>query len=267
MPKVRISESVLRAFFDQWLADKRFHQLDWLHLHNGGESLLHPKMDMVLEVIRQYKVLAEAKGIPFPKVSLLTNATLLSAKKVEQLLAPGVLSQVRMSIDGGDSETFEQIRLRAKWADVSANVRHFLDYNRQQPHPVETGIICLVPAARPLSLRGMDPEFVNLISGADHVELRRVHGWAGELGEELDETPEYLTDKTGCMLALQSLVLLPDGQVTVCCADLNRKGVVGNILNTPLIDLYRAPQRLDMLAKLYQNRKQEVPLCQDCESF
>jgi radical SAM protein with 4Fe4S-binding SPASM domain len=267
MPKVRIGEPVLVAFFDKWLADKRFHEVAWLHLHNGGESLLHPKMDMVLSTIKKYKDLATAKGIRFPKVSLLTNATILTPERTAMLLQSGVLAQVRFSIDGGDPETFEQIRKRAKWDAVSANVKHFLEANKAAQNPVQTGVICLIPAGRPLSLSGMHPDFLSVIQKADQIEMRRVHGWAGELDHHQDEAPEFLAEKAGCMLALQSLVLLPDGQVTVCCADLNRKGVIGNILDSALIDLYRAPQRLHMLEKLDAGRKEEIPLCQDCESF
>ena len=73
--------------------------------------------------------------------------------------------------------------------------------------------------------------------------------------------------KTGCSLLMHQLVLLPNGDVTVCCADLNSKGVIGNIIQEPLFDIYRKPERLLMLRRFMENRKQDIALCKDCETF
>ena len=62
-------------------------------------------------------------------------------------------------------------------------------------------------------------------------------------------------------------VLLPNGDFTVCCADLNSKGVIGNINNDNLYDIYRKSQRLEMIKKFIQGKKHEIDLCKDCETF
>jgi radical SAM protein with 4Fe4S-binding SPASM domain len=267
MPKQRISVEVLVAFFEQWFADSRFHQLNWIHLHNGGESLLHPKIDEILAYLATQKARAQTAGLPFPKISLLTNATVLSQQKSEMLLQHQIIDLMRFSVDGGNPENFEQMRLRAKWDVVSTNIKSFTELNNKLLHPVKTGIICLLPSDMPLKLTATTPAFQDLMAVVDSVELRRAHGWAGELEVAPTETIDYLTEKTGCMMALKSMVLLPDGSMTVCCADLNRRGVVGNILNTSLYDLYNAPKRIDMLEKLASNRKHEIDLCKNCEGF
>lgn len=267
MPKQRISLQVLEAFFEQWFADGRFHQLKWIHLHNGGESLLHPKMDEILSYLAHQKARAKNAQLPFPKISLLTNATILTPQKSALLLQHQIIDSIRFSVDGGDPETFEQMRLRAKWEVVSSNIQTFTHLNNKSLRPIKTGIICLLPATMPLKLSATAPAFQNLMTLVDSVELRRAHGWAGELEVAPSETIDYLAEKTGCMMALRSMVLLPDGSMTVCCADLNRRGVVGNILNTNLYDLYNAPRRIDMLEKLAANRKHEIDLCKNCEGF
>lgn len=267
MPKQRISLAVLDAFFEQWFTDQRFHGLNWIHLHNGGESLLHPKMDDILAYLALQKARAEQAAISFPKISLLTNATVLSAARSEMLLKHQVLDLVRFSVDGGDAATFEQMRLRAKWDVVSANIRDFCALNAQSLRPVKTGIICLLPSSKPLQLSATATYFQELMAVVNDVELRRAHGWAGELANLETDQPTFLTEKAGCMMALQSMVLLPDGSVTVCCADLNRRGVIGNIFETSLFDLYNAPKRTELLSKLATNRKNELALCQNCEGF
>ncbi|MCH8555476.1 MAG: radical SAM protein [Schleiferiaceae bacterium] len=267
MPKERISIAVLERFFANYFEDKRFHGLQWIHLHNGGESLLHPKLIEVLEYIASQRNKAKAINVPFPKVALLTNATILTEERSEKIIATKAIDLMRFSVDGGTPELFEQIRFRAKWDTVKANIENFVARNATQPTPIATGIICLVPQHLPLHTRAMAPDFQQLLQLVDDVELRRIHGWAGDLQTESEETPDYLPEKTGCMMALESLVLLPDGSVTICCADLNRKGIIGNLMKQTLFEIYTAPQRLEVLEKLHSGRKAEIPLCKDCESF
>ncbi len=76
-PKQSMSPLILRRFLDQFLSDTRFHSVEKLQLYNGGETLLHPKRIDMLRIIKEYRLLAEAEGIPFPKVSMLTNGMLL----------------------------------------------------------------------------------------------------------------------------------------------------------------------------------------------
>ncbi|MDX5324663.1 MAG: radical SAM protein [Bacteroidota bacterium] len=263
--KVRITPEVIRAFFDQWMKDVRFDGLQWIHLHNGGEALLHPKMDQILEVFQEYKQKCRKIGKRFPKVSLLTNATVLKPEKAELLIDSGIFNLFRFSVDGGNPEAFEEFRKRAKWESVGSNIEWFLVRNNRSERTAETGIICLVPNDRPLRSDWMSEDFRQLLAKVDSVEYRHAHGWAGEL--ETEQEIAYLPEKQGCNLLVNSMVILPDGQVTVCCADLNQRGVVGNILKEDLFDLYASPLRLGMIDRLAKGQKDQIPLCQDCETF
>ena len=66
----------------------------------------------------------------------------------------------------------------------------------------------------------------------DSFELRRLHDWGGEV--DLQEESRPTKYKLGCNMAMHQMVVLPNGDVTMCCNDLNSKGVVGNIKNTSL---------------------------------
>jgi radical SAM protein with 4Fe4S-binding SPASM domain len=68
-------------------------------------------------------------------------------------------------------------------------------------------------------------------------------------------------------MLMHQLVLLPNGDVTICCADLNSKGVIGNITTNSLYDIYTKPQRLQMLYEFIKGKKNEIDLCKECETF
>ncbi|MBL0329783.1 MAG: radical SAM protein [Bacteroidetes bacterium] len=265
--KVRMNPETLKHFFEDFLSDKRFRSVKTIHLYNAGEVLLHPKLEEMLAIIKQYKEQATSKRIHFPKIALLTNATILDKENSTILIESGVLDNIRFSMDGGNKEKFEEMRLRAKWDVFVKNITTFCELNHQQPKPIPTGIITLVEYENKLNTKWMSDEFKKLLQMVDGYELRYAHNWGGEVEIEELKNKTKKEYKIGCSLLMHQLVLLPNGDITVCCADLNSKGVIGNILKEKLVDIYSKPLRLEMLQKFMNGKKKEIDLCKDCETF
>ncbi len=265
--KVRMSPEILKHFFEDLLSDSRFSSVKTLHLYNAGEVLLHPNLDEMLLIIKQYKDLARDKRIPFPQISLLTNATILDDKNSKILIESGVLDYIRFSMDGGSREKFEEMRVRAKWDEFVKNISTFVELNKKTPKPIPTGIITLVDYKNKLNTKWMSEEFIKLLNMVDGYELRYAHNWGGEVEIEELKNKSLKSYKIGCSLLMHQLVLLPNGDITVCCADLNSKGVIGNINQDKLFSIYNKPLRLEMLHKFMKGKKKEIDLCKDCETF
>ncbi|MBL7890835.1 MAG: radical SAM protein [Bacteroidia bacterium] len=265
--KVRMSPETLSHFFDEFLNDDRFRSVKTIHLYNAGEVLLHPKLEEMLSIIRKYKEIAAKEKKHFPKIALLTNATILDEENSAILIRSGVLDHIRFSMDGGNKEKFEEMRLRAKWDVFVKNISSFCELNHKSEKPIPTGIITLVEYENKLHTKWMSDEFKKLLNMVDGYELRYAHNWGGEVEIEELKDKNKKAYKVGCSLLMHQLVLLPNGDITVCCADLNSKGVIGNILKEDLFSIYRKPQRLDMLHKFMKGKKKEIDLCKDCETF
>ncbi|MCX6295693.1 MAG: SPASM domain-containing protein [Bacteroidetes bacterium] len=265
--KVRMSTETLKHFFEDLLTDDRFSNLKTIHLYNAGEVLLHPKLEEMLDVIKFFKNFAKEKNIHFPKIALLTNATILDEDNSNILIRSGILDNIRFSMDGGSKEKFEEMRLRAKWDDFVKNVTTFCELNKKSAKPIPTGIITLVEYENKLNTKWMSEEFKKLLNMVNGYELRYAHNWGGEVEIEELKNKNKKGFKIGCSLLMHQLVLLPNGDVTVCCADLNSKGVIGNILNDKLYAIYQKPLRLEMLRKFMKGKKKEIELCKDCETF
>jgi radical SAM protein with 4Fe4S-binding SPASM domain len=266
-PKIRMSAETLKHFFEDFLTDKHFRSVKTIHLYNAGEVLLHPKIEEMLAIIKHYKELSKERNISFPKIALLTNAIVLNEKNANALINSEVLDNIRFSMDGGSKEKFEEMRERAKWDVFVKNITTFCELNNKNEHKIPTGIITLVEYKHKLNTNWMSDEFKHLLNMVDGYELRYAHNWGGEVEVEELKNKKKKNYKIGCSLLMHQLVLLPNGDITVCCADLNSKGVIGNIEKEKLFDIYNKPQRTEMLKKFIQGKKKEIDLCKDCETF
>lgn len=94
--------------------------LETLHLQGLGEPLMHPRFfDMVRD--------AAARGI---RVTTNTNLTLLSERRARECVASG-LAELHASLDGASAETFERIRVRAKFSRVKRHLETLLRVRRE----------------------------------------------------------------------------------------------------------------------------------------
>lgn len=266
-PKIRMSADILKRFFENFLSDSHFRSVKTIHLYNAGEVLLHPKLMEMLDIIKQFKYQAKEKNIFFPQIALLTNATILSEEKSKLLINSRIIDNIRFSMDGGNKEKFEEMRKRAEWSVFIKNIKTFCELNKKSAKPIPTGIITLVEYHNKLNTKWMSEEFKELLNLVDGYELRYAHNWGGDVEIEELKNKAKTKYKIGCSLLMHQLVLLPNGDITVCCADLNSKGVIGNINNENLFSIYNKPQRMEMIRKFMKNKKHEIDLCKDCETF
>jgi MoaA/NifB/PqqE/SkfB family radical SAM enzyme len=72
-------------------------------LTGGGESLVHPEIDRILDLCARYEV--------FP--TIVTNGTTVTVKRAKLLAAAG--AYVGVSTDGARRETFERLRYPGRW--------------------------------------------------------------------------------------------------------------------------------------------------------
>lgn len=263
-PKTYIEESTLERFLTNLTEDKRFQNVKTLQLFNAGETLLHPKRIELLTMIKTHKEKALSKGVSFPEVHILTNAMLLKERVAKAIIDLNIIDVMRVSLDGGTPKAFEEMRTRAKWNIFYKNIKAFVAYNKTVNGGVKLWTTSIIPAKKSFSLEWMHPEFSEILQLADSYELRRLHSWAGEIdGVESKEKKH----KIGCNLAMKQMVLLPNGDITVCCSDLNSRGVIGNLLQDDLYTIYNSKNRRRYIDLLYQGRKKEIELCKDCETF
>ena len=248
------------------LTREEFRNVQALHLHNGGETLLHPKVDELLARMDDHFLMAKGMGWHVPEVDLLSNGLVLTEAKTEALLHTHTLTTIRFSMDGGTPEQFEAMRVRAKWDRFYPQVKALLEANRALARPKKIGIIAVLPDAAAMKAKNFHPEYQEILDLVDEVEFRVPHNWAGQLdGEDRVARKPW---KLGCNMMMDELVVYPGGGVSICCNDLNAVAVVGNIHDEGgLYGAYQAEQRKKWLGSIARNRTQDIPLCTGCERF
>ena len=97
-----------------------FADLEELQLQGLGEPMMHPRF---FDMVR----LAVARGI---HVGTNSNLTLLNAKRAEQCVTTG-LAELHASIDGATAETYEEIRVRAHFERITANLEGLVEAKRR----------------------------------------------------------------------------------------------------------------------------------------
>ncbi len=264
-PRECMDPELLKRILGEIQTDPRMANVQQLNLYNGGETLLHPKRLEMFKIIGQAKKEARQAGRKFPKVLLLTNGMLLRESLAREILETESLDTIQFSLDGGTPEKFEELRVNARWQPFYENVKTLHRLKTEMNAPVKIKSITIVEQPHPLKTNWMHPEFKEIINLMDHYELRRLHDWGGEV--ELEGADTKVVNKKGCMLLMHQMVVLPNGDVTVCCNDLNSKGVVGNLIEQNLHDVYASKNRRVYLDKLNQGKKHELELCRNCESF
>lgn len=260
-PKQHITLEILEKVLQALTEDPLFARVEVLNLYNGGETLLHPKRLLLFEAIAAAKHQAKMTGRHFPKVLLLTNGMLLREQLARDLLELQVLDVIQFSLDGGSKSRFEALRVNAKWDKFYANVKGLMALKKGIQPSLQLKSITILEADQDLSIDGMEPEFRSLLEGMDHHELRRLHDWGGEVDIDVKQTRERII---GCSMAMHQMVILPSGDVTMCCNDLNAKGVVGNVLESSLGAVYASGLRRHYLRNLLTGNRQAMTLCENC---
>ncbi|KKR12046.1 MAG: Radical SAM domain protein [Candidatus Wolfebacteria bacterium GW2011_GWC2_39_22] len=254
-----ISEETLTKSFDEFIANGKF-SIKRIDLHNAGETLLHPNLKRLLDIIAVKKQEIKSK----PTVHLLTNALILNEQKSREIIESGAIDEIRFSIDGGTKEAYESIRRGSNWGKVRDNIKKFLELNNGK---IKTGVICIVPNERDISIEWMEDDFKEIFLTMDNIDLRRPHNWDGSIELDIDETANEQANGRTCKFLMKNMVILPNGDVTVCCADLNGRGIIGNVNDSSLEEIFLSFQRLQMLKLFSKGKKDDINLCKACAGF
>ncbi|GAX60411.1 Fe-S oxidoreductase [Candidatus Scalindua japonica] len=217
-----------------------------------GEPLLHPDISEIIKF-------AKESGIRH--VSMVCNAMLLTEEKAQKIIDSG-LDLILFSIDAARKETFEKIRKGADYDKVVTNIERFIKMRNElsQEKPWIEVNICLMKEnvdELPLIIEKWG-QLVERVKICPVVPLEHTND------NLIVDAPTYNGKKKACDFLWTRMVVLSNGDVTVCCADKDGDMSVGNAQKSSLKELWNS-DKIRRIREIHFSKKfEKLPLCKQC---
>jgi radical SAM protein with 4Fe4S-binding SPASM domain len=111
---------------------------------------------------------------------------------------------------------------------------------------------------------GPHPDLQDILAHQD-VIVYKPHSRAGNIEIQGRQEPHFLRGRIGCSRGLKQNVLLPNGDVLLCCMDYGMKHVLGNLVEMEMNALYQDKIFQEIQAGLLDD-SMDI-LCRRCEQY
>lgn len=230
-----------------------------VNLHHRGESTIHPRLaDMV-----RY---AKDAGI---YTRLHTNGTLLDEEKAVRLIESG-LDLISFSFDGYDRESYEKIRVKAKFERTLGHILRFLEVKRRlgkrTPYAIFETIDFSVgpPTAEDREReRAFRARFADL--PLDRFIVKRPHNWAGTYAPGDPRAQGKPRRYSPCTFPWYSMVIFWDGTVAPCPQDWYGELYMGDAKRQGLREIWNGPEMVELRKKMQAQDVQCLSPCNQCD--
>lgn len=236
---------LLKIIIDRDLINKT------IGIHILGESLLHQQAVKFIKYLTNHNI----------SVELATNATILTPRLSRKLIKAG-LKRIWFSFDGGNKNSYENIRKGANYDKVVKNIKEFLKINAGLGKPVDT-IIQMVDYDKN---KREKQDFINNWEGfgANEIKIKFLDSWAGTLFNKQVKMPKE--KRYPCQEPFKRVAILYNGDVVPCCRDWNGTYVYGNLYKNSLAKIWKSRKVRELRRQMIENIYKNLP-CKTCKEW
>lgn len=236
----------------------------WLHLY--GESILHPQFIELTRYMRD-------KIPTLPYIGMSTNCTYLDEKHCNILFESG-LTRLVLSIDGATKETYEKIRVRGDFEEVTENARRFLQMRdeRGAEFPrVRMQIIRMKETEA--EIEQFRQQWQPLLRPTDVMYIKKFTDFGGQVDDRgvRQQWSEWKNMSfnlpTACGLTYFALAIHYNGDVVACCFDVHGEMKLGNVMDKSLEEIWHGPELRDIREAHLARQLEKYPLCAKCDEL
>lgn len=234
--------------------------LKMLRLYCNGEPLINRDLPEMI----QYAKNAGVTGW----LEIVTNASLLSPDLNKKLLGAG-LDRIRISIEGVDEVAYQEIsQSKIDWKRFVDNIRDLYDNKEQCEIYIKTVDVAVENEEQ------KEKFFATFGDICDKIFIEHIAPvWAGynKINEDFSLSHMGLNGvqvrEVGiCPFPFYACVVNPDGTVTACCSDWERKIILGNALTQNICDIWHGNKLRQFLKGMVQGGRNSYPtICAKCE--
>ena len=205
------------------------------------------------------------KCLPHIPVQITTNASLLTEKKSQELIAAG-LDQVIISFNGTTKESYEAVMGHLNYEKTLQNILHFLSLRKNNKPSVT--ISCVRLDANASDFAQMEQFWKEKNVSVDAIKTPVPFNRGGDQMQERYTSKWALAKPTSknqmfpCRMMGENLLIHPDGSVALCFVDYEEKHVMGRFGTNSLREILETKQ------SWYEKHKKgdfsHTPLCTNC---
>ncbi len=227
-----------------------------VNLYNLGEPLINQNLSVFIKKIKENN-LAEV-------VQITTNASLLTQQISEEILSAG-LDRITFSIYGLDDDSYNKFSsAQVSFYNIKKNIEYF--YKIREDCKVHIKI-----AGNYFSEEQQRTFFELFGDMADSLYVdNAVNLWPelitvnGNEDNHIYGTLDVEKDRI-CPQPFYQMIIHSNGMVSPCCADYDKKVIVGDIRNESLKDIWNGERYQKLRRDILQNNLKEDTRCKKCK--
>ena len=203
---------------------------------------------------------------------LSTNAQALTPEMAEALVRAG-LDRIIVSMDGLSEETYNAYRIGGSLEKTKAALRYLREAKERQKASTVIELQCLRLRTNEHEWKAFKQQYKSL--GADRLVFKTAQLYHYAEGHPLmPSDPRYSRYRKGkdglyhrkslhrgCLRVWSGVVVTTTGEVLPCCYDKNHSYAYGNIMDTPLAELFSNEKAMAFRMAAEQEKPQ---ICQEC---
>lgn len=226
-------------------------------INKDGEPLLHPELSHMVKYAKDKKAAY--------KINFYTNGILLTEEKSLELIKSG-LDTLHISIDAFTKETYRKIKNSQKLEVVEENVKRLVVLKKRLQSKTPLVVVKIIQT--PDTQNEIKPFVHKWKDIADFIEIGEYHNWDGTISSSnLSNTNELSngSNRYPCTFLWYNPVILWDGMVTTCCVDYQGKGIIGDLKENTLAEIWQGNILQKLRRAHLEGRYDEIPLCNKCD--
>ena len=228
-----------------------------LTINKDGEPLLHPELSQMVKYAKDKKAAY--------KINFYTNGILLTETKSDEIIKSG-LDTMHISIDAFTKETYKKVKNSEKLETVEENVKRLVALKKRLQSKTPLVVVKIIQT--PDTQNEIKP-FIHKWKGiADFIEIGEYHNWDGTINSLNQINPDNLSkgiNRYPCTFLWYNPVIFWDGRVTTCCVDYQGKGVIGDIKENTLAEIWQGDTLQKIRKAHLEGQYSTIPLCSKCQ--
>lgn len=221
-------------------------------LHLFGDPLLSQDIVQIIKYIKS----KNKKNT----ILLTTNGTLLTKEKSEEIIANNV-DKIVISAHSADRKKYEDVTGVDMLEKVEENIKNLIEIKKKSKKNTSRIYLRMV-------VPNKNSEDVKIFRDRWRkypitVDVRELHNYGGKIENNFSKSTPI--KRYPCYHLWFSPGIAWDGEVSICCDDLERQAVIGDIKKSTMSEIWQGDKLKEYRKYHLRGEYHKIPVCKNCD--